>query len=1332
MAVTSNTKYNGKELTIHGIYSGTQDKTFKIEIASGTQFKWAVQVESNTMGNYTSNINLSENTAITLSDGVSIKFTQAANLYHTGDTWTFSAYADFTLGPVGTPVYTNMEMIDKGAKSDLVLISKGSGSVQIIEDIDGETPNIVGVSGEPLTPFTEYDCEPRNKELYVTTGNDKPPRWLGYSSNNGFEGAVDERFINEKVLGKFDSSEQPTSAVFDKFVSLRGGVKGSDDAIDTKNSRLLVGINVEEPDPSLIVFNVVDSKKYIFPTTNPPIAIRKWYKKVTHATKKYCAGVILMTPSEEEGCISSLQFWTINGADGEDSNMEKILHFKAPEGAVNNDTITQMFDFLCVPNNKTVDTCDYTLVFAARPQDRAYTASEAHNYEFLWKISSSEYDWEALGTGSVVPKDKYVNITPEVAPALGSNWNSNNSLVKNTWHYIVKNFYGNAADVEIDGSFPHQQQKAIPCGFLGDSTRQRIEKFPTYHALEFGGFDANGANPAIMFTVKLRSPNKKLLNFHSDANGNYNENHPPTLTVNNIKKVYSTTEIGQTGDMETSQGQGGEGTTRYPRTFEAFGPFYSDTHANENQRGYTCIVWATYAIDVLSTNSPSKNKIFAHYQDWQTSASYKDSLKNRLGCDLPSWVNTPDLDTVGTHNMQSPQIVPLVPATSPLFEMKGRFHITGYSGNTGKDSRFMLTYYKGGTAEIINCRWSNEIGAGGGPTYNGDSDIFPNRLESVYHTKNNRQEAGDPAEFGYKANISVRSPLAVVKSGINIQIHNLSDNSDLTSANQNLIDGANSDDKSRFRLAEGARSVTLTTDNWFPDANQKLYLNGVKNLSAMTERSFKITYKATGTDLNAVDLIASNDNFLTISYPSSSQPASSVLWLGEANVKKLFYKISFIYDGYQESQLLSAIGSWNSSSARVNQVNIDIKIKEDFAINKRINAIAVYRAHDEVQTSTEPRVLYRFLDEIPLYQFNKTSGNNTDWTFRFRDTGDAEATYEALNNISEKSSDLDIKYSVSSQQNGYYFVSNAVHPEIPDAEHYLFRSQPGKFSIIDWTKDFVVLPFIPLALKGFMGKIYAFGHSQLSVINPESLFIEDTIDGIGCLGPKNIKVTDNGMFWADYKNIYIAAPKIMPIGDTIKEVETFGWDKLSKSTKEDISIGYDAIRKTYLLFFTEGTSHRCWAFSALRGRWDLWDTTGKVHDVVELRTGEALLLQEGNKLVKYLAHKTNHRSWEWQSKKLTFGRDLQEKRIRNVKIAANSRSKTSLAYKIDSNYGSWNSGTDASAKFPGVGNRAMTLASSDSVKHYWIKYKIAGDNSVVGSDVECYAVSTIYKAKRYK
>ena len=456
-------------------------------------------------------------------------------------------------------------------------------------------------------------------------------------------------------------------------------------------------------------------------------------------------------------------------------------------------------------------------------------------------------------------------------------------------------------------------------------------------------------------------------------------------------------------------------------------------------------------------------------------------------------------------------------------------------------------------------------------------------------------------------------------------------------------------------------------------------------------------------------------------------------WLGGDSMKKVFYKCSFLYDGFQESALINEVEAFdNSGSTFTEGLQIPIEIDESAVygdlkkISRRITAVILYRADDGRDGALEPDGLYRFVKEIPIDQFYL---DGTTYKFTVQDDGSKGASYEAINGIPETLGSLGMDYAVNASINGYMFVGNCTHQEYPDAENIIFRSEPNKYSIFNWSTNFIQLDFIPTAMEGFLGKLYVFGKNQMCIVNPETLVIEDKINGIGCIGPKSLKVSPSGLYWVDYNNIYSSTPKIDKIGTTIINHESYGWEGLTNAEKNEAVVAYDSHRQTALVFFVKGADKRCWAYYIPQKRWDLWETDYKVFDAVSGDDGYPVLLCEEGRLIKMGAG-TERRNWQWRSKKLTLGSDTNYKKMRVAKIDATSRNLTDLSYQTD-NDSDYVTGTDVSNNYgtSWLGN-AVRIASSQS-KARWIRLKATGTNGAT-SNVRAFALGLIYKPKKPK
>ena len=449
-------------------------------------------------------------------------------------------------------------------------------------------------------------------------------------------------------------------------------------------------------------------------------------------------------------------------------------------------------------------------------------------------------------------------------------------------------------------------------------------------------------------------------------------------------------------------------------------------------------------------------------------------------------------------------------------------------------------------------------------------------------------------------------------------------------------------------------------------------------------------------------------------------------WLGDASTRKVFYKCSLLYDGFQESALISIIGTYPTSSAITDGLQVPIEIDEEAVVGEQKKISSSITS----ETSLEPEGLYRFVQEVSIDRFYLQSGK---YKFTVQDDGSRGASYEALNGIPETLGSLGVDYTVNASINGYMFIGNCNHPEFADGENVLFRSEPGKYSIFNWSQNFIQLDFIPTALASFVGKLYVFGKNQMCIVNPETLIIEENISGIGCLGPKALKTTSSGLFWLDYNNFYQSSPKIDKIGTTIKKQPQCGWDMITNAEKDLAVVGYDATRQCVLFFFhktdSSGTDKRCWSYYIPQRRWDLWETTYKIFDTVDGDDGYPILLAEEGRIIKMGAG-TSRRNWQWNSKKLTLGTDTNYKKVRVVKLDASSRPSTSIKYQTNDE-STYQSGTDVSNNYGSSwSGNAIKVASTYS-KLRWLRIKAEGTNGST-TNIKGHSIGIVYKPKKPK
>jgi len=299
--------------------------------------------------------------------------------------------------------------------------------------------------------------------------------------------------------------------------------------------------------------------------------------------------------------------------------------------------------------------------------------------------------------------------------------------------------------------------------------------------------------------------------------------------------------------------------------------------------------------------------------------------------------------------------------------------------------------------------------------------------------------------------------------------------------------------------------------------------------------------------------------------------------------KKYYYKVSFLYDGYQESPL----SDFTSIVSTAKQIAININVHSVVSVNARVSHVNIYMAEGE-NNSLSPTGFYRHVTSVKLdADWTSVSDNaaNPDWgsyyTRLYTHATGLSASYEARTGISEVLKNTIPKYGLSAQLNNFLYVADCSHPEIDDASNYIFKSRPFNYNQFNYIIDFMILPDKSVALEVFNGRLYAFTTNKTYVINPDGLYIEDTLEGIGCRNQNGVVVSEIGMCWIDFNSIYLHDGKVVrDIGSKIKKAhqidDTYNvystLEKLcafsSSDYEGDIVIGYDSYRKAFCFFYT--------------------------------------------------------------------------------------------------------------------------------------------------------------------
>jgi len=405
----------------------------------------------------------------------------------------------------------------------------------------------------------------------------------------------------------------------------------------------------------------------------------------------------------------------------------------------------------------------------------------------------------------------------------------------------------------------------------------------------------------------------------------------------------------------------------------------------------------------------------------------------------------------------------------------------------------------------------------------------------------------------------------------------------------------------------------------------------------------------------------------------------------------VFYAVSFLYDGYQESPIANWTKISNSSITANKGLNVEIEIYIN-DLSKRVTHVNLYRS-DATGSSNVPSSFFRYVESVSLktgWEEVDSNTSNPDWGNYYRktiaDDGASYASYESRTGISEALFTTLPKYKLAARVNNFLYISNCSHPDIEDATNYLFKSRPFNFDQFNWIRDSLKLPNPATALESFNGRLYAFSENELYVINPDGMYIEDTIKGIGCKHQNAITTGELGMSWIDKNSIYyhngqnivdIAQPikSANQIDDSYNEYMTMKLltEEASDKYQGNIFVAYDTYRKAFCYFFTTKSGagpityrKSCLVFTVPKQRWDFWNrgtadyTSKEMHGHVIGKNNEIFISDSEDGLIQPFDPKSNTRRavWEWYSKKFTMGDSTADKKFYKAEILSEDSTPT--------------------------------------------------------------------------
>lgn len=453
----------------------------------------------------------------------------------------------------------------------------------------------------------------------------------------------------------------------------------------------------------------------------------------------------------------------------------------------------------------------------------------------------------------------------------------------------------------------------------------------------------------------------------------------------------------------------------------------------------------------------------------------------------------------------------------------------------------------------------------------------------------------------------------------------------------------------------------------YPSDSFKLYYKNNLSSSTITSGSAFTIFDSKA----SIKIDVSNSDINTIYDNPMLLPDKNANSQSDADYYAKYYRLSLMYDGYQESVLDKSIYVSSTNPFKYGQ-KIVISALPNY-LNHRISHINIYRGKAYNGNSSKADSEYVLIKSVPFNGDGWVDSADGYLKYTLYDnTGNNFGSYEALTGVSPEMSTNFLSYSISEECAGYLFVAQADNPEISNTDNYIFRSKAGKFNIFNWANEYCALPEKITALQSYNNFLYAFSPANVYTINPNNLSIVDSMQGQGVLSNEGVISTDYGMFFADKYGVYVHNGKSSQLISRIIEytnntdLANFVWSAIDWDSQHP-KLAFDSQRKALLIFFEVSNNSYAWVYSVLQRRWDLWSFDNKVRAIIQGKFGE-IIASDGS--LFQVGTGTTRKAWEFQSKKITAGFDTYEKQFKEVHYEGTSSLDTT--YKTSLADSSWN------------------------------------------------------------
>lgn len=381
---------------------------------------------------------------------------------------------------------------------------------------------------------------------------------------------------------------------------------------------------------------------------------------------------------------------------------------------------------------------------------------------------------------------------------------------------------------------------------------------------------------------------------------------------------------------------------------------------------------------------------------------------------------------------------------------------------------------------------------------------------------------------------------------------------------------------------------------------------------------------------SSLDPVSSDDATGTVT------PVESSTTTGDAEDQKIsrfFYAYSAIYDGFQEAPLkrskATLLSSMGSDADAVIPYHLEIS-----GLAARVTHIALYRAENPNVAEADPISDWTLVEVIDVDTFD--SGKYVG-----QDNYKVGQTFQNRTGYAVTLEHMNIRYGLSVTLGPYHFVGEVGLDDVADSEYMILRSLAYRYDTFDWATDYYNLRVKPVAMQGFMGRLYVFCVGRTVVLD-ENLREVETWEGITVEHQRSVVVTDRGMFFASQNQIYWHdGSRVQPIGDPILKNQvdsTIGWLQGSHTTVWP-SLIYEPRFDLVICAFRASGSNYAWCFHVASQRWTFLNLpSGDLGAGVGGPNGEALL--SVNQSLYALLRGNTERSWTMTTARLATDQGL--------------------------------------------------------------------------------------------